>query len=182
MSRIGKKIIEIPNGTEIEWDFDSVTVKGPNGTIRKKLALTGFKLIFKKESLEVVPLKAINKKSHSLWGTLRSVINNMILGVNKLFEKVLEFEGVGYRAEVSEGELVLNLGYSHPIKLKIPEGINVSTGKNQIRVSGIDKELVGLFSAKIRKAREVEPYKGRGIKYQGEVIKRKAGKKMAGAV
>ncbi|MEW5805203.1 MAG: 50S ribosomal protein L6 [Patescibacteria group bacterium] len=181
MSKIGKKIIILPEGVELNWEDNSVTAKGPKGSLTKKLALSGFKLSLANNQLEIIPPENLNKKYRSLWGTIRAVINNMVVGVSQPFGKVLLFEGVGYRAEVNGKELVLNLGYSHPVKLQIPEGIEIEAGKGEIKVSGIDKELVGLFAAKIRKTRKVEPYKGTGIRYQDEIIKRKAGKKMAGA-
>lgn len=180
MSKVGKKIIVIPPGTTVEWDSQAVTVKGPGGALTKALALYGFKLVLENNALQILPPEALNKKNRSLWGTLNSVIAGMVSGVNKSFEKNLEFEGVGYRAEVSGQDLVLNVGFSHPVKLLIPAGLKVTTGKNSIAISGADKERVGLFAAKIKKIRKVEPFKGTGIKYKGEVIKKKAGKKLAG--
>ena len=181
MSKVGKKLTLIPAGTTVEWDSQSVTVKGPSGELTKKLALWGFDLSLENGFLKVSPPPSLNKKNRSLWGTLSSVVANMVLGVNKPFEKTLEFEGVGYRAEVSGTDLVLNVGFSHPVKLAIPPGLSVTAGKNNIVIVGIDKELVGMFAAKIRKVRKVEPYKGSGIRYKGEVVKKKAGKKLAGS-
>lgn len=181
MSKIGKKAILLPPGVTVTTEGETVTVTGPRGTLTKKLALGGFQLLLEENTLKVIPPATLDKKSRALWGTLRAVINNMVTGVTQPFEKVLLFEGVGYRAEVSGGELVLNVGFSHPVKLPIPSGIEVMVGKGEIRVSGIDKELVGLFAARVRKVRKVEPYKGTGIRYQDEVVKRKAGKKMAGS-
>ena len=180
MSKVGKKLIIIPDGTAVEWDSQSVTVKGPSGELTKKLALFGFDLSLENGSLRILPPKSLNKKTRSLWGTLNAVITNMVSGVNKPFEKILEFEGVGYRAEVSGKDLVLSMGFSHQVKLLIPDGFKVSTGKNNIVVAGMDNERVGLFAAKIKKVRKIEPYKLSGIKYKGEVIKKKAGKKLAG--
>ncbi len=180
MSKVGKKLITVPAGTTVEWDSQSVTAKGPSGELTKKLALFGFNLALENGSLQILPPQSLNKKTRSLWGTLNAVITNMVSGVNKPFEKTLEFEGVGYRAEVSGKDLVLNMGFSHPVKLAIPDGLKVSTGKNSITVSGMDNEQLGLFAAKVKKVRKVEPYKLSGIKYKGEVIKKKAGKKLAG--
>ncbi|KKS08311.1 MAG: 50S ribosomal protein L6 [Candidatus Brennerbacteria bacterium RIFOXYC1_FULL_41_11] len=180
MSKVGKKIIVVPSGTTVHWDNQSVSVKGPNGEMIQKLNLYGFTIIEKDGSLTISPPEVLNKRSRSLWGTFNAVIANMISGVNKHFDKILEFEGVGYRAEVSGNDLVLNLGFSHPVKLLIPEGLKISTTKNSISVSGCSKELVGLFAAKIRKIRKIEPFKLSGIKYKGEIVKKKAGKKLAG--
>lgn len=181
MSKVGKRLIVIPVGTIVNWDSVSVSVKGPGGELKKKLFLHDFNLELEGGSLKIFPKsEALSKRLRSLWGTYSSIISNMVSGVNKPYEKILEFEGVGYRAEVSGSDLVLNLGFSHPVKLKIPEGQKLTVGKNNIVVSGIDKEAVGIFAAKIRKIRKVEPYKGTGIKYQGEIVKRKAGKKVSG--
>jgi large subunit ribosomal protein L6 len=180
MSKIGKKLIIIPAGTTVEWDNQSVTVKGPSGELTKKLALFGFDLSLENGFLRVSPPKLLNKKNRSLWGTFNAVITNMVSGANKPFEKTLEFGGVGYRAEVSGKDLVLNMGFSHPVKLLIPDGLQASTGKNNIIITGTDNEQVGLFAAKIKKVRKIEPYKLSGIKYKGETIKKKAGKKLAG--
>lgn len=180
MSKVGKKIITIPKGTIIKWDSQSVSVKGPNGEMTQKLNLSGFTLTEKDGSFTISPPQVLNKSSRSLWGTLNAIINNMVVGVNNHFEKVLEFEGVGYRAEVSGRDLVLNLGFSHPVKLLIPENLKIVVTKNSIAVSGFSKELVGLFAAKIRKIRKIEPFKLSGIKYKGEIVKKKAGKKLAG--
>ncbi len=180
MSKVGKKLIIIPAGTTVEWDSQSVTVKGPSGELTKKLALFGFELLLENGFLRVSPPKLLNKKTRSLWGTLNAIITNMVSGVNKPFEKILEFEGVGYRAEVSGKDLVLNMGFSHPVKFLIPDGLKVSAGKNNIVIDGMDNEQVGLFAAKIKKVRKIEPYKLSGIKYKGEIIKKKAGKKLAG--
>lgn len=180
MSRIGKKTILIPEGTEISWTSSSVSVKGPHGELTKQLALSGFKLLKKNKELKVLPPVRLGKETRSMWGTIVSVIFNMIQGVNQPFEKVLEFEGIGYKAEISQGQLVLGLGFSHPVRIEVPQNLTVSVNSGQIVISGIDKELVGNFAASIRKLRPVEPYKGTGIRYKGEVVKRKAGKKLAG--
>jgi large subunit ribosomal protein L6 len=181
MSKIGKQLISVPQGVTVSWTPTEVTVIGPKGTITKTLALHGFTLSQTEGVLRVDPPERLDKRSRSLWGTLNAVIANMVRGVQQPFGKVLEFEGVGYRAEVSGTSLVLNMGFSHLVKIEIPAGLTVVAQKNQISVSGINIEEVGLFAALIRKVRPVEPYKGSGIRYKGEVVKKKAGKKLAGA-
>ena len=177
MSKIGKKIIEIPKGVEVKIDADSVWAKGPKGELKKtfhdsvSISVEGNNIIVK------------NKKTDSpdtaLWGLVRSLLANMIKGVNEGFEKNLEFEGIGYKASVKGDNLELNLGYSHPIFIKAPACIEFKVDKNVIKISGIDKELVGHIAAEIKSKRLPEPYKGKGIRYAGEVIRRKAGKKAA---
>ena len=181
MSKIGKKEIKLPSGTEVSWTRDSVTVKGQRGELTKRLALTGFTLTVTDGVLKITPPTRLEKNTQAMWGTLNSIISSLVQGVNNSFSKVLEFEGVGYKAEVSGNDLILNMGFSHSVKLRIPDNLTVTAQKNQITVSGLDKEQVGLFAAKIRKVRPIEPYKLRGIKYRGEIIKKKAGKKLAGA-
>ena len=183
MSKIGKKILSLPPKTELICAGDEVTARGPHGEIVTKLALHGFSVIQDKDAntVQIVPPERLDKRSRSLWGTNTAVIANMIQGVNKPFEKVLEFEGIGYKAEIQEAELVMVLGFSHPVRVKIPEGLTAKVEKNQIAIFGIRKEQVGSFAASIRKIRKVEPYKGTGIRYKGEIIKKKAGKKLAGA-
>lgn len=181
MSKIGKQIIAIPQGTTVDVRADEISVKGPKGEITKKLALDGFQVVQEEQTIHIVPPQTLNKRARSLWGTFASIVAGMVSGVNKPFEKVLEFEGIGYRVEVSGNDVVLNVGFSHPVKLAIPAGITVVAAKNQITVSGVNKEQVGLFAAKIRKVKKIEPYKLTGIKYAGEVVKKKAGKKLGGA-
>ncbi len=181
MSKIGKKLIHVPQGTTVEVRDQIVTVRGPKGELTKTLALDGFTLVQEADVLRVVPPRQLNKRTRSLWGTFGSIIGWMVKGVNVPFEKGLEFNGIGYRAEVSGTNLVLNVGFSHPVKLEVPHGLSVTVGKNVMTVSGLDKEAVGLFAAKIRKVKKVEPYKGTGIKYAGEIVRKKAGKKVGGA-
>lgn len=181
MSKIGKQLIKIPPGTTIEVDGQIVKVRGPKGELSKRLALEGFSVVQDAGVLRVVPPGQLNKRVRSLWGTFGSIIHWMVQGVNAPFQKGLEFNGIGYRAEVSGQHIVLHVGFSHPVKLEIPEGLSVSVAKNVITVSGLDKQAVGLFSAKIRKVKKVEPYKGTGIKYVGEIVRKKAGKKVGGA-
>ena len=179
MSRIGKQPIQIPDKVEVKIEDDLVIVKGPKGELRQKL-VPEVKVEMKDRELRVDIENKNAKKEKSLWGTFRQLINNMVVGVSAGFEKQLEINGVGYRAEVKGKELVLSVGYSHPVNFKIPDGIDIKTEKNIITVSGIDKQLVGETAARIRRIRKPEPYKGKGIKYVDEVIRRKAGKQAKG--
>ena len=181
MSKIGKRILIVPQGTTLEIKPREITVKGPKGEITKKLALDGFVIKQQGSTVKIIPPSLLNKRNRSLWGTFNSILAGMIAGVNTVFEKALEFNGIGYRVEVSGTDVVLHVGFSHPVKLAIPAGCAVSVNKNQIIVSGVDKEHIGLFAAQIRKVRKVEPYKGTGIKYVNEIVKKKAGKKLVGA-
>jgi len=175
MSRVGKKPIIIPENVEIKIEPGQIIVKGPKGELRQsippqvKLDLTGKELV-------VVPQEK-SKNTPALWGLVRSLVFNMIKGATEGFEKKLELEGVGYRVSLQGNKLILNVGLSHPIEVTAPAGIDFKVEKNLITVSGIDKQLVGQIAAKIRAYRKPEPYKGKGIRYQGEVIRRKAGKK-----
>ncbi len=177
MSRIGKKPIKIPEQVEFKLDNNLLSIKGPKGELKININSS----IKVEEKDKVITLKPLfmEKSTRALWGTYGSIINNMIQGVTKGFEKKLEINGVGYRALVQEDKLILNVGFSHPIEIKTPEGINFNVEKNIITVSGIDKQLVGQVAAKIRSKRKPEPYKGAGIKYEDEIIRRKAGKKVA---
>ncbi len=177
MSRIGKKIIEIPEKTEVSLTAGVITVKGPLGTLTKNFKSDIIIDIGEKE-ITLVPKKE-NIESRALWGTYASHIVNMIAGVNTAYVKKLIIEGIGYKSEVKGDTLVLALGFSHPVHLKIPEGLKVTAEKNIITATGIDKEVVGQFVAKTRSLKKPEPYKGKGIRYEGEVIKRKQGKKTA---
>jgi len=175
MSRIGKKPIQIPEKIEIKIEGDLVIVKGPKGEL--KLNLVSEVKVEKKENKLIVKINnEENKKEKSLWGTYRQLIENMVIGVNEGFEKKLEINGVGFRSELKGKDLILNIGFSHPVEFKIPEGITIQIEKNIISISGIDKQLVGETAAQIRKIKKPEPYKGKGIKYIDEVIRRKAGK------
>ena len=174
MSRIGKQAIKIPEDVEVKLDGNLLVVKGPKGDLSHKLN-RDIDLEIKDKELLVKVKKG--KKSSVIWGTSRALMNNMVEGVTKGFEKRLIFEGVGYRASVSGNKLVLNLGYSHSIEIEAPKGVEFKAEKNTIIVSGIDKQLVGEIAADIRAKRKPEPYKGKGIRYENEVIRRKAGKK-----
>ena len=177
MSRIGRLPIDIPAGVEVKIEEgNKVTVKGPKGTLEKCLPV---EMTIKQEDNQVVVTRPNDlKKMKSLHGLTRSLIANMITGVSEGYEKKLEINGVGYRAQKNGKTLVLSLGYSHPVEMVDPEGLEsvVDTANNKITVKGIDKEKVGQYAAEIRAKRSPEPYKGKGIKYDTEVIRRKVGK------
>jgi len=175
MSKIGRQPIMIPAGVEVNLDGNLVVVKGAKGELKKEIA-PEIKIEKKEDQLIFSPTKK-TKKTAALWGLSRMLVANMVEGVNKGFAKQLELEGVGYRLALHGKDLILNLGFSHPVQFKAVPGIDFKIEKNTITVSGISKELVGQVAANIRKLRPPEPYKGKGIHYVGEVIKRKAGKK-----
>lgn len=178
MSKIGKKLIEIPKDVTVGIEDKIIKVKGPKGELQFKIPRE-LKVIIEDSRLSVVPV-VNSKKTPALWGTIRAVIANMISGVTNGFEKKLEIEGIGFKAQMQDNDLVLNLGYSHQVVFKLPDGVKVGVLKNTITVNGISKELVGQTAANIRALKKPEPYKGKGIRYAGEVIRRKAGKKVAG--
>ena len=176
MSRIGRTPIAIPAGITVEVaENNKVTVKGPKGTLERVLPA---EMEIKVEDGHVTVSRPNDlKKMKSLHGLTRTLINNMVIGVSQGYEKVLEINGVGYRAQKQGKTLVLSLGYSHPVEMVDPEGLEaVCEGQNKIIVKGIDKEKVGQYAAEIRAKRGPEPYKGKGIKYADEVIRRKVGK------
>ena len=176
MSRVGRLPIEVPAGVDVTIDGSYVKVKGPKGEMEYTFSPD---LSIKKEDGSIVVERPTDQPTHrALHGTTRSVINNMVVGVSKGFERVLEIEGVGYRAELSGKNLVINVGYSHPVVVEPPEGISfdVDMKVRQIKVLGYDKQAVGQVAADIRKIRPPEPYKGKGIRYQGEYVRRKPGK------
>jgi large subunit ribosomal protein L6 len=175
MSRIGKQEILIPVGVKVVQNGNTLTVTGPKGTLSR---------IFRDDISIIVTDKNINlnikrndKFSKSLWGTYASHIKNMIKGVETPYQKKLILEGVGFKSEVKGNVFNFALGFSHPVIVKIPEGITATAEKNNITITGIDKELVGSFTAAIRALKKPEPYKGKGMRYEGEVIRRKQGKK-----
>jgi large subunit ribosomal protein L6 len=180
MSRIGKMPIEIPAGVNVDIKDNVVTVKGPKGTLTKELHRD---MIIKKEGTRIVVERPSDDKIHkSLHGLTRTLVSNMVEGVTKGFEKSLEINGVGYRAQKQGKKLVLTLGYSHPVEMDEPAGITVDVPTpNKLIVKGCDKQEVGEFAAKIRTKREPEVYKGKGIKYASEHIRRKEGKAGKGA-
>ena len=175
MSRIGKQPITIPDKTEVSISDGILSVKGPLGELTRKVR-NDVKIEVVGQEV-VVTLVKKTRLARALCGTYASHIDNMVHGVNELFEKKLVVEGVGYRVELSGGELILNMGYSHPVKLTVPEGIEVQVLKNTINIKGSDKEVVGQFAAEVRSVRKPEPYKGKGIRYHDEVVRRKQGKK-----
>lgn len=173
MSRIGKKPIAIPQGVEVNIDGNKVTVKGPKGTLTQEFLDSVS--IAKEENNIVVTL--VDSSKSNIHGLTRTLINNMIIGVSAGFEKALEINGVGYRAQKQGKKLVLTLGYSHPVEIEEVEGITIDVpAQNQIIVKGCDKQLVGQIAANIREKKLPEPYKGKGIKYADERIRRKEGK------
>ncbi|MBL7142133.1 MAG: 50S ribosomal protein L6 [Candidatus Pacebacteria bacterium] len=189
-SRVGKKPILIPQGVEVKIQGNNVSVKGPKGEISKDFR-PEISIEMKEDKIFVLPKKEIleekkipgrkAKQVKSLWGMTRMMIENMVKGVVSDFEKKLEIEGVGFKVEMVDQEISLFVGFSEPVKIKIPEGLNVSVQKNVIAISGIKKDLVGQFASILRKVKPAEPYKGKGLKYQGEIIRRKVGKKVVTA-
>ena len=179
MSKIGKQPIAIPEKVEVK-EIDGV-LEFKLGDKSASLKILPFiKTEIKDRKLSFSPLKD-SKQARSNWGTIRALANNAINGLAQDFEKILEIEGVGYKALMEGENLVLNVGFSHPVKIIPPKGIKISTEKNMIKVSGSDKALVGKVASEIKKKKKVEPYKGKGIRYQGEIVRRKAGKKVAAA-
>ena len=176
MSRIGNKHVVIPAGVTVELNGHNVVVKGPKGELAHAYDAV---LNVTVENNEVIVTRPNDEKyTRSIHGTTRALIQNMIKGVTDGFEKVLEIQGVGYRAQLQGDTLVLNLGYSHPVNMKLPQGISVTCpSQTEIHVLGCDKQVVGEFAANIRKVRGPEPYKGKGVHYKGEYIRRKEGKK-----
>jgi large subunit ribosomal protein L6 len=179
MSRIGKNPIKIPAGTEVSVVSTELIVKGKGGTL-KKLVHPAVTVAVANGEVTVTP-RDTSKLSRALWGTYASHIRNMISGVNTPFVKKLQVEGIGYRAELAGKQIKLQVGFSHPVLLEIPTGITSTIEKNIITVSGADKEAVGEFAASVRAVKKPEPYKGKGIRYEGEVVRMKQGKKAAAA-
>ena len=175
MSRIGRMPIAIPDGVTVTIaENNQVTVKGPKGTLERVLPA---EMDIKQEGSEIIVTRPNDlKKMKSLHGLTRTLIHNMVVGVTAGYEKTLGVNGVGYRASKSGNKLTLNLGYSHPVEMSDPEGLEAVVDGNKIIVKGIDKEKVGQYAAEIRDKRRPEPYKGKGIKYADEVIRRKVGK------
>lgn len=174
MSRVGKKPIQLPEKTTITYTDRVLSVQGQKGTLSMSVHPDAELDIA--DSLVTVSVQGKGQKAKAIWGMTRALIANMVQGVNQGFERVLEINGVGYRADSKDKGLELYLGYSHPIYFQLPEGISAKVEKNVIRLSGIDKELLGYTASSIRRLRPPEPYKGKGIKYAEETIQRKAGK------
>jgi len=175
MSKVGKKPVLIPSGVEVADTGTLFVVKGPKGELTRKYPSRLLSLKIDKNSASIFP-KSKSESAYINWGTYRSHLNNMVKGVCEGWKKSLELVGVGYRAELEGRNLLLTVGYSHPVRIVCPEGITFSVEKTVINIEGIDKELVGLIADKIRSVRPPEPYKGKGIKYVDEIIRRKAGK------
>jgi len=175
MSRIGRQPINIPQGVEVKLDGNLVSVKGPKGQLSKELHRD--MQIVQEDNVIRIERPTDNKLHRSLHGLTRTLVNNMVEGVTKGFEKTLELTGVGYRASKQGNNLVITAGYSHPVEMEPKDGLEVEVPvPTKIIVKGIDKEKVGAFAANVRSVREPEPYKGKGIKYEGERIRRKVGK------
>jgi len=176
MSRIGNRLLTIPEGVTVTEEDSIITVKGPKGELKQRLP----KEITMKQEEGRITLERKDENAKAMHGTMNSLLNNMVVGVTKGYEKSLEIIGVGYRFNVQGKKLVISAGYSHPVNMEIPEGITVESQSNtEITVKGIDKVLVGEFAANIRKVRNPEPYKGKGIRYKDEHVRRKEGKKAA---
>ena len=176
MSRVGNSAIAIPSGVTVSQQDGVVVVKGKNGELSAPLH-SEVELVVADDVATVKPRRK-TKLSQSLWGTMRATINNMVVGVGDGFTRKLEINGVGYRAAMQGNKLVLNLGYSHPVEMAVPAGLTVVVENNtQINISGADKQLLGQFASEIRSKRPPEPFKGKGVKYAGEHIVRKEGKK-----
>lgn len=177
MSRIAKKPITIPPKTEASFSGGIMTVKGPLGTITK--TFRPYVNVVVENGAITLTLSASSLQARALWGTYASHIKNMLAGVNKAYEKRLVVEGIGFKADIKGTDLVMALGFSHPVSIHIPADLKVTTEKNNVIVSGIDCEKVGQFSAVVRASKKPEPYLGKGIRYSDEVIRRKQGKKAA---
>jgi len=176
MSRIGKKPILIPEGVEVKIEGNIVSIKGPKGEISRQIR-PEIK-VEEKEGNILVSIAKETKLTNAFWGLTRVLIDNMVQGVVKGFEKKLEIQGIGFKAVIEGENLILSVGFTNPVKIKIPQNIKISVVKNIITISGIDKELVGQLTANIRKVKPPEPYKGKGIRYVNEVVRRKVGKKV----
>lgn len=177
MSRLAKRPITIPAGVTATLEGGVLTVKGPKGTLSRDIKERVVSLSIEGDTITIVPVKADDDHARALSGTYAAHLKNMIEGVTDGFTKVLEIEGVGYRAEVRGQTLVVNAGYSHPVERPLPEGVTATVEKNIITLTGHDKEVLGQYAADVRAVRPPEPYKGKGIHYRGEYIIRKQGKK-----
>ncbi|KKR48469.1 MAG: 50S ribosomal protein L6 [Candidatus Magasanikbacteria bacterium GW2011_GWC2_40_17] len=178
MSRIGKKTIVIPTGVEADVTSGNIKIKGPKGTLEQSLH-TRVSIVKEGNELKISVKDENLKSDRALWGLFGSLVRNMILGVTTGFEKKLEMNGIGFKAEVKGKNLVLDVGFSHQVNFAVPQGIEVTVEKNIITIKGFDKQLVGSIAAQIREIKKPEPYLGKGIKYVDEIIRRKAGKAAA---
>lgn len=179
MSRIGSKPVSIPEGVSVDIKENEIEVKGKNASLSVPI-LESIKIEKKDGEILFSPEKE-TKQAKSNWGTMRSLVNNAIKGASENFSKELVVEGIGYRANIEGNELVMGLGYSHSIRFTIPDGLEITVEKNVITIKGADKAQVGEAAAKIRSFKKPEPYKGKGIRYSDEVVKRKTGKKAGGS-
>ena len=178
MSRVGRQIINIPQGVEITQESDGrVKVSGPKGDLERRVG-PEVKVIIEDGTVSFQP-QGENVKTRALWGTYAAHVANMVKGVVTPFERKLVVEGVGYKVQMEGNELVLSVGYSHPVRLPVPQGLTVEVEKNVISVSGIDKEQVGFFAGKVKAVKKPDPYKGKGIRYKDETVRIKQGKKSA---
>lgn len=177
MSKIGKKPIAIPTGVDVTINGSTVSVKGPKGELERTIPSV-FVLTVDADGLSIAPPKS-TEDINPIWGLERALLKNMIQGVSQGFEEILELNGVGYKAVPKGNDLEMTLGFSHTILFKIPEGVKATVEKNIVKINGISREAVGSVAAKLRALKTPEPYKGHGVKYAGEVIKIKAGKKAA---
>ena len=174
MSRIGKQPIELPKGVEVKLGEDMVEVKGPKGTLQTPIcSLLNYEIA---DGHLIITRKDDTRESNAQHGLRRTLIANCVEGVSKGFSKTLEVVGVGFKVAVKGNIIDLSVGYSHPVLLELPKGLEAKAEGTKLTISGIDKELVGEFAARVRRVREPEPYKGKGIKYENEIIRRKAGK------
>jgi len=179
MSRVGRKPILIPEGVEVKVDRDKIRVKGPKGELERKIP-PSHQVVLQDGQILVKRLRE-DEQSKALHGTLRSLIFNMVKGVSDGFEKVLEIVGMGYKAKLEGKALTLDLGFSHPVKYDFPEGVKIELpNPTMIRIYGCDKQKVGEIAAEIRSLKKPEPYKGKGIRYKGEIVRRKVGKRALG--
>ncbi len=176
MSRLGKKPIEIPSGVVVSREKNTITVKGTKGTISREFFDEVVEINITDKEITITP-KGSSKFARSLWGTYASHLRSMIIGVEKPFSKKLILEGIGYKVELSGEKIILSVGFSHKIEVEIPKGLKVEVVKNNITIEGVSKEEVGHFAARVRAYKKPEPYKGKGIRYDDEIIRRKEGKK-----
>ena len=179
MSRIGKKSVVVPDGVDVNISGRKISIKGPKGSLDFEFHPDVEVKIEEKEIMVVARKKT--KQARSIWGLTRMLVSNMIDGVTKGFEKQLELQGVGFRMAIQGKKINMALGFSHPVEVEIPEGLEAKIEKNILTISGIDKQQVGQFAASTRALKKVEPYKGKGFRYVGEIVRKKAGKKAAGA-
>lgn len=176
MSRIGKQTVIIPKGTEVKLSGTVLSVKGPKGLLTRnfpgKVAIN-----IEGDNITFIPNKIGNPIINALWGTYASHVKNMVIGVNEGYTKKLILDGIGFKTEINGDTINFSLGFSHPVIVKIPKELTVTAEKNKITVTGIDKELVGQFTASVRSLKKPEPYKGKGFHYEGEIVRRKQGKR-----